>query len=114
MSVLRILLSPDYPVEEEEIDSEDEHALHAQEEKSMQLELDVLGTLGQMLDDKLEKLEQASPGEGEVRDEVRTMVEVYRKGQVEIVSTAMEKIEERIRRLEGLMDQGMGGCACCT
>lgn len=113
LAVLRIFLSTEDPISEDEIDPEDEHALHEYEEKSMQLELDVLGTLGQMLDDKLEKLEQV-PGEVKAREEVRRMCSVYRKGQMEIVTTALEKIEERIRRLEGMMDQGMGGCPCCV
>lgn len=112
LGVLRIFLSPDDPVEEEEVDPEDEHALHEQEEKSMQLELDVLGTLGQMLDDKLGKLEEVVEVP-ESREEVRRMCETYRRGQVEIITTALEKIEGRISRLEGMMDQGMGGCPCC-
>lgn len=111
LAILRILISPDFR-EDVEIDSEDEHALHEHEERSMQLELDVLSTLGQMLDDKLEKLEVRI--EVEARDSIRRMCEIYRRGQIDIINTALEKIEERVARLEGMMDQGMGGCPCCA
>lgn len=115
LSVLRILISPSSVAEAgEEIDPEDEHALHAQEEKGMQLELDVLGTLGQMLDDKLAKLEEVEEtDEGQVREDVRATCGMYRQGQVDILNKALEVIGERIERLEGMLDQGMGGCSCC-
>ncbi|WWC86058.1 uncharacterized protein L201_000929 [Kwoniella dendrophila CBS 6074] len=102
--------------EEEEIDEEDEHALHQQEEKEMQLELDVLGMLGSMLDEKLEKLqtplEKDEAGETEVREDIRRMCEVYKQGQIDILNAGMDKLSERIERIESLIDEGMGGCPC--
>lgn len=111
LAIMRILISPDQAAEED-VDSEDEHALHEQEEKSMQLEMDVLGMLGQMLDDKLEKMEEVPVVEA--RENVKRMCEMYRKGQVDILNAGLVQVEERIKRLEGMMDQGMGGCPCCT
>ena len=35
-------------------------------------------------------------------------------GQVEVLETTMDRLAERIERLEGLVDQGMGSCPCCS
>ncbi|WVW82084.1 hypothetical protein I302_104089 [Kwoniella bestiolae CBS 10118] len=113
LEILRIILNEHDHEHEHEIDEEDEHALHAEEEREMQLELDVLGMLGGMLDDKLEKL-QDTPEEidGKIREDVRKMCEIYKQGQMDILNTAMDKLSERIERIEGLIDEGMGGCPC--
>ncbi|WVF70755.1 hypothetical protein IAT40_005549 [Kwoniella sp. CBS 6097] len=126
LEVVRIMLN-DSPHShdhdhEEEIDEEDEHALHAHEEEEMQLELDVLGMLGGMLDDKLKKL-QGNEGESEIktagggsdkdlREQVKDMCKIYRHGQIDILNAAMDKLSERIERIEKLLDEGMGGCPC--
>jgi hypothetical protein len=112
LAVLRVLITKGEE-DEEDPDSEDEHALHEQEEKGMQLELDVLGTLGQMLDDKLAKLQQPVH-EGKARKEVVHMCRVYRQGQMEVINATLEALSSRIDRVEGMLDQGMGGCACCS
>ncbi|WVQ97119.1 hypothetical protein IAU59_004229 [Kwoniella sp. CBS 9459] len=122
LEVVRIMLNDNghnHDHDQEEIDEEDEHALHAHEEAEMQLELDVLGMLGGMLDDKLGKLqggearpEVTSSDAGDVRPEVKEMCEVYRQGQIDILNAAMDKLSERIERIEKLMDEGMGGCPC--
>ncbi|WVQ71041.1 hypothetical protein IAR50_000566 [Cryptococcus sp. DSM 104548] len=117
LEVMRIMLSGgedehDHDCEEEH--GEDEHAMYEQEAKEMELELDVLGMLGGMLDDKLEKLERSEAEVGKVRADVVKACAVYKQGQKDILNTAMDKISERIERIEGLMDEGMGGCPCCS
>lgn len=68
--------------EDDEVDDDDEHALHEKEEREMQLELDVLGMLGGMLEDKLEKLRAGSEIKVvDAREEVRRMCAVYRQGK---------------------------------
>jgi hypothetical protein len=119
LAVLRVIVSGGAEEEnEDDIDSEDEHALHAHEERGLQLEMDVLGTLGQMLDDKLAKLNQGRVNDGDekavIRPRIAHMCEIYKKGQVDILNSAMDRVSERIERLEGMLDQGMGGCACCS
>ncbi|WRT63968.1 uncharacterized protein IL334_000895 [Kwoniella shivajii] len=96
------------------IDEDDDHAQHQHEEKEMQLELDVLGMLGGMLDDKLEKLQTSSEEDenSDIREEVRRMCDIYKQGQIDILNSAMDKLSERIERIEGLLDEGMGGCPC--
>ncbi|KAK8865828.1 hypothetical protein IAR55_000976 [Kwoniella newhampshirensis] len=109
LEVLRTMLGD----HEEEVDEEDEHGHHEKEGREMQLELDVLGMLGGMLDSKLEKLQEGASVEvSEARKEVRRMCEVYRQGQIDILNAAMDKLAERIERIEGLLDEGMGGCPC--
>ncbi|WWD17987.1 hypothetical protein CI109_102433 [Kwoniella shandongensis] len=111
LDVLRTMLGEDNG--EDEVDEEDEHGHHEHETKEMQLEMDVLGMLGGMLDGKLEKLQEGANVEvSEARKEVRQMCEVYRQGQVDILNAAMDKLAERIERIEGLLDEGMGGCPC--
>jgi hypothetical protein len=82
----------------------------------------------------LTKLENGPPeGLVDVREDVRTMCNVYRQGglgpgltlipayavltsavgQVEIINAALDKLETRTERLEKLIDQGMGECSCC-
>jgi hypothetical protein len=132
LEVLRVVIGGGE--EEMHVDEEDEHGLHEKEEKEMQLEMDVLSTVGQMLEDKLTKLENGPPeGLVDVREDVRTMCNVYRQGglgpgltlipayavltsavgQVEIINAALDKLETRTERLEKLIDQGMGECSCC-
>lgn len=71
------------PDDNEEDEEEDEHAAHEKEVAEFELELDVLGMLGGMLEDKLSRLESPELEEGEegVREEVRDMVETYRRGE---------------------------------
>jgi hypothetical protein len=112
LAVLRVLITKGEE-DDEEPDSEDEHALHEQEEKGMQLELDVLGTLGQMLDDKLAKLEEPVAEDG-ARKEIAHICRVYRQGQIDVLNITLDALSARIDRIEGMLDQGMGGCACCS
>lgn len=127
MEVLRIVMGDEHHHEHDHADDEEEEEEHGHWEQEMELELDVLGALGQMLDDKLAKLESVNP-EVEAREDVRTMCEVYRQGesqhvdntdqadrigQVEILTKAMEVIEERIERVERLTAEGEG-CPCCN
>ncbi|KGB77599.1 cytoplasmic protein [Cryptococcus deuterogattii 99/473] len=113
LEIMRVLLGGGN--EENELDDDDEHALHEKEEREMQLELDVLGMLGGMLEDKLEKLRTGSKIEVvDARAEVRRMCAVYRQGQMDILNAALDKLSDRIERIEGLMDEGMGGCPCCS
>ncbi|ORY30006.1 hypothetical protein BCR39DRAFT_530565 [Naematelia encephala] len=81
LQVMRVMLGG--ADEEVEIDEEDEHALHAQEQKETELELDVLGQLGAMLEDKLQRL-KSHKGDSQVdgvREHVRKMCVVYREGE---------------------------------
>ncbi|WWC66594.1 uncharacterized protein I206_100497 [Kwoniella pini CBS 10737] len=113
--IMRIMLNEHDCNDHDEIDEDDEHALHQHEEDELQLEMDVLGMLGGMLDDKLEKLQtthKVEEKEGEVRSEIRKMCDIYKQGQIDILNAAMDKISERIERIEGLLDEGMGGCPC--
>jgi hypothetical protein len=127
MEVLRIVMGDEHHHEHDHDDDDDEEEEHGHWEQEMELELDVLGALGQMLDDKLAKLESESP-EVEAREDVRAMCEVYRTGelafvtfpsqadvigQIEILTKAMEVIEERIERVERLTAEGEG-CPCCN
>lgn len=66
---------------EGEDEEEDEHAAYEGEMEEMQLEMDVLGTIGGMLEDKLVKLSEEVSAEGNVRDDIRRMCEVYRRGE---------------------------------
>jgi hypothetical protein len=128
MEVLRIVMGDDHAHEHDHDDDDDEEEEHGHWEEEMELELDVLGALGQMLDDKLAKLESVN-AEVEARVDVRKMCEVYRQGkyqylaymmdqadstgQVDILTKAMEVIEERIERVERLTAEGEG-CPCCN
>ncbi|BGP14819.1 hypothetical protein JCM10213v2_002774 [Rhodosporidiobolus nylandii] len=71
---------------------------------SWENELDVLDTLEGMLHGKLAALVNAGEPEGEVREDVREMVEIYRQGQIDILQAAVayrEKVfEETIARAE--------------
>lgn len=33
---------------------------------------------------------------------------------MDILDAAMDKLSDRIERIESLMDEGMGGCPCCS
>ena len=35
-------------------------------------------------------------------------------GQMDILEAAMSTVSDRIEQLEKMLDQGMGGCPCCT
>jgi hypothetical protein len=126
MEVLRIVMGDEHHHDHDD-DEEEEEEEHGHWEQEMELELDVLGALGQMLDDKLAKLESVN-SEVEARDDVRAMCDVYRRGelalvtypsqadvigQIEILTKAMEVIEERIERVERLTAEGEG-CPCCN
>lgn len=86
MEVLRILLGDDSSHHDHGDDEEDEEHEHGHWEEEMELEQDVLGALGQMLEDKLVRLEQtaaaaaAQEADG-VREDVKAMCEVYRRGE---------------------------------
>lgn len=82
LEIMRVLLGGGS--EEDEVDDDDdEHVLHEKEEREMQLELDVLGMLGGMLEDKLEKLRTGSKIEvADARAEVRRMCAVYLQGKI--------------------------------
>lgn len=73
--------------EEEGEDEEDEHAAHEKEVAEFELELDVLGMLGNMLEDKLSRLEDMPEAEG-ARPRVREMVETYRRGKCSSFGTS--------------------------
>lgn len=83
LEIMRVLLGGGS--EEDEVDDDDdEHVLHEKEEREMQLELDVLGMLGGMLEDKLEKLRTGSKIEvADARAEVRRMCAVYLQGKIQ-------------------------------
>jgi len=128
MEVLRIVMGDEHHHEHEHDDDDDEEEEeHGHWEQEMELEQDVLGALGQMLDDKLAKLESVK-STVEAREDVRTMCQVYRQGecyhfhftdqadrigQIDILTKAMEVIEERIERVERLTAEGEG-CPCCN
>ena len=85
VGVMKILLAP-----EGESDSD-----------SIETELDAVGELGGMLEDKLEKLTAGTHGQsGEVRAEVRSMIEEYKRGQQEILEAALDGLAARIEDLE--------------
>jgi hypothetical protein len=90
LGVMRILMAEEKPEkaghhhshggsEEDEEDEEHEHE-DGEWEEEMNLELDVLGALGQMINDKLAKLDVDLSGI-QAREDVRHMCEVYRKGK---------------------------------
>lgn len=83
LEIMRVLLGGGS--EEDEVDDDDdEHVLHEKEEREMQLELDVLGMLGGMLEGKLEKLRTGSKIEvADARAEVRRMCAVYLQGKIQ-------------------------------
>ncbi|WWC58388.1 uncharacterized protein I303_100928 [Kwoniella dejecticola CBS 10117] len=115
LEMMRIMLNEHDCHNHDEIDEEDEHALHQHEEQELQLKLDVLGMLGGMLDDKLDKLQSSVSEvaeEGKIRGEIKRMCEIYKQGQIDILNATMDKLSERIERIEGLLDEGMGGCPC--
>jgi hypothetical protein len=82
MEVLRIVMGPEetHTHDHDEDEDENEEEEHGHWEEEMELELDVLSALGQMLEDKLIKLE-AVEEVGEVREGVRDMCAVYRRGE---------------------------------
>jgi len=83
MEVLRIVMGDEHHHEHEhehDDDDDEEEEEHGHWEQEMELEQDVLGALGQMLDDKLAKLESVN-SEVEAREDVRSMCEVYRQGE---------------------------------
>ena len=85
VGVMKILLAP-----EGESDSD-----------SIETELDAVGELGGMLEDKLEKLTAGTHGQsGEVRAEVRSMIEEYKRSQQKILEAALDGLAARIEDLE--------------
>ncbi len=66
------------------VDSEDEHALHEQEQQEMELELAALGLLSDMLKKKLKTLNlggEVAEQTLTVRANIREMCEIYRQGE---------------------------------
>lgn len=82
MEVLRIVMGDDHHHDHgnDDDDDDEEEEEHGHWEQEIELEQDVLGALGQMLDDKLAKLESVT-SEVEAREDVRSMCEVYRQGE---------------------------------
>ena len=78
LEVMRVMMGPAEVVEEDE---EDEHAQHEKETREIHLEMDVLGTLGQMMEDKLVKLSHVPRDSPYVREDNRRNCEVYRRGE---------------------------------
>ncbi|KAL1410964.1 hypothetical protein Q8F55_001907 [Vanrija albida] len=114
LEVVRAMLGEDEHDHDHD-DEDDEHACYEAEEKGLNLELDVLGMLGQMLEDKLAKLKAGgvAPADAKVRAEVARLVKVYRDGQADILTAALDKLGERVDRIEGLVDESPGcGCGC--
>lgn len=127
LEVVRAMLGEDEHDHDHSDDEDDEHACYEAEEKGLNLELDVLGMLGQMLEDKLAKIKAGGePGtDAKVRPEVARLVKVYRDGewhwrgiadrpgQEAILTAALDKLGERVDRIEGLIDESPGcGCGC--
>ena len=78
LEVLRVMMGDGH--EDDEPDEEDDHAFHAHEEAGLNLELDVLGMLGEMLEDKMEKLTIEIETK-DARPHIVDMVTEYRKGE---------------------------------
>lgn len=111
LEILRVMVGQSFEgEEEEEEEDEDEHAAHEHEVEVLNSELDVLGMLGAMLESKLERL-TAPLDVGEVRATVERDVDVYRRGQVDILNTAMDVLAERVERVERLLEDGPE-CPC--
>lgn len=112
LQVMRILIgSEDADIDMEEDDDDDEHAQHEKEVDSLNAELSVLEMLREMLDDKVEKIIEPLPKGMEARDNVEEMIETYRQGQVDILYSAIEHVDERVERVEKLLEEGPE-CAC--
>jgi len=80
-------------------DDEDGHEAHEKEMEELQLEMDVLGTLGGMLEDKLEKLRVEVEIANDVREDVKRMCEVYRAGELRVVTLESAKPEWKRRKM---------------
>ncbi len=79
VEVMRVMMA--HTAEEEEEEGIDEDAERERRDRNVERDLEVLGALGQMMEDKLVKLQSApEEGVGEVREEVRRICEVYRRG----------------------------------
>ncbi|GAA5912543.1 hypothetical protein JCM6882_004797 [Rhodosporidiobolus microsporus] len=112
---MRLLMASEEEIERIEADS---HAGGAETDKavdgkkwealcsfvSWENELDVLDALEGMLHGKLEALEGGAEVENDARDDVREMVEIYRRGQLDILAAAVEYrdkvFEETLKRAE--------------
>ena len=84
LEVMRVMLGGDADAENDGVEDEEEdlHAEHEKEMKAVELELDVLGSLGAMLEDKLEKIPDLSDiPDANIRPHVRSMCELYRQGE---------------------------------
>lgn len=84
---------------DDEDDDEDGHEAHEKEMEELQLEMDVLGTLGGMLEDKLEKLRVEVEVADDVREDVRRMCEVYRAGELRVLTLDCTKPERKRRKM---------------
>jgi hypothetical protein len=79
LDVMRILLSRGF--DEKDVDEMDDHEFHEKEQRDLELELEVLGTLGQMFEHKLGKLQDGSKEVAGVREEIKRMCDIYRQGE---------------------------------
>ena len=79
LKLMRVMLC-DLPDSEDD-DDDDPHAEHEREVRGVELELDVLGSLGGMLEDKLAKLPDLDRAVENAREEVVRMVRVYVRGE---------------------------------
>ncbi|ORX33849.1 putative cytoplasm protein [Kockovaella imperatae] len=114
LRMLRVVLGEEVEVDNNGEDEDDLHAEHEREVKTVELELDVLGLLGSMLEDKLAKLPPMKEDSTGVREEVARMCRVYVQGQSDILSNTITTVIDKIDQLENMLDQGMGECPCCS
>ena len=78
LEVMRVMMAP----AEAEGHAEDERTQHEKEIWEIQSEMEVLGTLGQMMEDKLVKLQYEHRVDSRyVREENRRNCEIYRRGE---------------------------------
>ena len=80
LKLMRVMIG-DLPPDNEDGDEDDPHAEHEREVRGVELELDVLGSLGGMLEDKLAKLPDLDGAVENAREEVVRMVRVYVRGE---------------------------------
>ena len=73
----------DRPIADDDMEESDPHEAHEADMRSVELELDVLGSLGAMLEAKVDKLPADTPTEAgdDIRENIRRMVEAYIRGE---------------------------------
>lgn len=112
LQVMRIMLGNyDEGEGDGDEDDDDEHAAHEREVESLNAEMEVLEMLRGMLEVKAERMIEPLIRGLAARDEVEDMIETYRQGQVDILYAAMGHVDERIERVERLLEDGPE-CAC--